>query len=132
MKRLIQVLAVAVAVTIVAAVVLLAPRFRNMASEYGTAEAIRDVKQYIQEHDGRWPDSPSELGDKYPVGGIVHVDYSMTSRRLIESPALLREAVRPRSGRFYTYPHYEEMIDELHAVLRETNQSEQAMRGNRR
>lgn len=129
MKRLIQVLAVVVALLIVGTAILLVPIFHNMASEYGTAEAIRDVKQYIQQHDGRWPESASELGDKYPVGGKVHLDYSMTSRRLIESPELLREAVRPRSGRFYTYPHYDEMITELHAVLRKTNQSEQPAHG---
>lgn len=124
MKRLLQVLAIAAAVIIVSIVALLAPKFRNMASEYGTAAAIGDLKQYIQQHDGRWPESPSDLGDKYPVGGEVHVDYSMTSSRLIENPELLREAVRPSSGKFYTYPHYDELIDDLHATIRETNQNE--------
>jgi len=102
-----------------------------MASEYETAEAIRDLKQYVQQHDGQWPESASDLGGRFPVAGKVHIDYSMTSDRLIESPALLRNAVRPRSGKFYTYPHYDEMIHELHAVLRETNQSDQAVSDNR-
>ena len=124
MKRLFQGLAVMVSVTIVATVALLIPRFRNMASEYGTAEAIQDVKQYLQQHEGRWPESPTELGDKFPVGGKVHVDYSMTSARLIESPALLREAIRPISGKFYTYPHYDKMIADLQATLEETNRSD--------
>ena len=123
MNRLLQILAVAVAVMIVTALFLLIPRFRNMASEYGTAEAIQDLKQYVQQHDGRWPESASDLEGKYPTGGKVHVDYSVTSDRLIGDLAILRDAVRPRSGNFYTYPHYDEMIRELHAVLRKTNQA---------
>lgn len=121
MKRWIRILAVAGAAVIVTGAILLVPRFRNMESEYATAQAIGDLKEYLRAHDGRWPESPADLGGKYPVGGSVHVDYSMTSARLIESPSLLREAVRPRSGRFHTFPHYEEMIWSLHEALKESN-----------
>ncbi len=121
MKRLVKIFALAVAVTIAMTLALGVPRLRNMASEYATAEAIRDLEKYVQQHDGRWPESSSDLGDKYPAGGSVHVDYTATSERLIENPELPRNAVRPSSGKFYTYPHYDETIRGLHAVLRETN-----------
>lgn len=96
-----------------------------MASEYATAEAIRDLEQYVREHDGKWPQSTADLGDKYPAGGAVHVDYSVTADRLLEDPELLRDSVRPSSGKFFTFPHYDERIRGLHAVLREKNQRAQ-------
>lgn len=124
MKRTLRILVIAVVTVLVTAVAGLIPKFRAMESEYATAQAIGDLKDYLRLHDGRWPASPDDLGGRYPVNGSVHVDYSMTSARLIESPWLLREAVRPRSGRFQTFPHYDEMIDELHGALKETNLEE--------
>ena len=129
MKRFFQIMAVAIAVLAVAGAGLLIPRLRNMSSEYGTAQAIRDVKEHLQSHGGKWPVSPADLGGKFPVNGSVHVDYSVTSARLIESPALLRDSIRPRSGRFHTFPHCDEMIRDLHEVLKETNQRETAPSG---
>ena len=131
MKRLILLIFASVALAIVGAAVSLVPRFRNMGSEYGTIEAIGDLKEYLRTHDGQWPSKPEDLGSKYPVGGRVYVDYSMTASRLIENPLLLKDAVRPCSGRFYTYPHYDEKIHELHVILLETNQSDPRV-GNRR
>lgn len=123
MKRPLRIMIVAVALLIVAGAGMIIPRFLNMRSEYGTSRAIADLKEHLRSNGGRWPVSAEELGGNYPVNGSVHVDYSMTSARLIESPWLLREAVRPRSARFDTFPHYDAMIGELHEVLRETNPS---------
>ena len=104
-------------VLLVAAAVaaILVPKFRNMKSEYGTVGAIHDLQEFVRQHDGKWPASSADLGGKYPVGGKVAIDYTMTASRLIEDPVLLREAVRPRSGKFYTYPHYQKRLNELHA-----------------
>jgi hypothetical protein len=120
-KRPLRIMIVAVALLVAAGLGMMVPRFLNMRSEYGTSRAIADLKEHLRSNEGRWPVSAEELGGKYPVNGSVQVDYSMTSARLIESPRLLREAVRPRSGRFDTFPHYDAMIGELHEVLRETN-----------
>jgi hypothetical protein len=132
MRRLFQILAAAVVLAAVVGAALVIPIFRNMSSEYGAIGAIHDLEEYIRQHDGRWPASPGDLGGKYPIGGEVYLDYSMTSSRLIESPRLLREAVRPKSGKFYTYPHYDEKINELHAVIRSANQSQKAEDDTRR
>lgn len=121
MTRARRIMAIAVVVVIAAVAGMMVPRFLNMRAEYGTSRAIDDLKVHLRANGGRWPVSAEELGGKYPVNGSVHVDYSMTSGRLLESPWLLREAVRPRSGRFDTFPHYDAMIGELHEVLRETN-----------
>lgn len=124
MKWLAKLFLAAVLLGIAAVAAIMIPKFRNMKSEYGTAQAIRDLTEFVTEHDGRWPASSAELGGKYPTGGEIVIDYTMTSSRLIENRSLLREAVRPRSGKFYTYPDYEEKLDGLHAALREAKARE--------
>jgi len=114
--------ALLLAVATIAAI--LVPKFLNMKSEYGTAEAIDALSKFVREHDGRWPASPSELGGKFPADGEVVIDYTMTSPRLIENRSLLREAVHPRSGKFYTYPHYQRDLDRLHVEMREAKANE--------
>jgi hypothetical protein len=109
----------AVLLAVAAVASILAPRFRNMQSEYATAEAIHELNVFVLANDGRWPVSPADLRGKFPADGEVVIDYTMTSSRLIENRSLLREAVRPRSGKFYTYPHYEQKLDGLHAALLE-------------
>jgi hypothetical protein len=131
MKRLIQIIALIFVALIIVSAVSLYPKFENMKSEYDTAQAIRDIEVYLRENQGSWPRSPEQLGNKYLPGGKVVVDYSASSGQLIASPNTLRSAVRPRSGKFYTYPHYDWQIDDLLLVLRETNNSEQAVAPNR-
>ena len=125
MKRLLQIVALVVVALIVAVAISVYPRFSNMKAEYGTAQAIRAIETHVRENDGQWPSSPEELQNNYPRGGHVTIDYSTTSSELIADPEKLRTAVRPKSGKFYTYPHYDEMLDELLLALRETNNSEQ-------
>ena len=123
MKWPLRIFFAALLLVVVSVAALLVPKFRNMKSEYGTVEAIHDLQEFARQHDGKWPTSPADLGGKYPVGGEVFIDYAMTSPRLIEDRALLHEAVRPRSGKFYTYPHYQERLGELYSVLREANKT---------
>ena len=126
MKRLIQIIALLLIGFGILVAIELYPKLKNMSSEYGTAEAIRDIETYLQENEGLWPDSPEKLGGKYPLDGDVLIDYSVQSNDLIENPDKLNEAVRPRSGKFLTYPHYEWQLEGLLIVLRETSKSEQA------
>ena len=124
MKWPLKLFIAAVLLTAAAVAATLVPKFRNMKSEYRTAEAIHDLTRFVSQHDGKWPSSPADLGGKYPADGEVIIDYTMTSTRLIENRSLLREAVRPQSGKFHTYPHYEKKLDELHAALREAHRSD--------
>ena len=121
MKKLIKITALIVVALIIMIAVALYPKLQNMGSEYATAQAIRDIEDHLRENQGRWPSSPEKLKNKYPLDGAVIIDYSATSRELVGTPDRLRSAVRPRSGKFYTYPHYDSQIAELLSVLRETN-----------
>jgi hypothetical protein len=107
-------------VSVIGVGVILTPKFRNMKAEYGTVEAIHELSSFARENDGRWPSGPADLGGKYPAGGEVYIDYGMTCSRLLADPALLKQSVRPKSGKFLTYPHYEEKLAGLLAVIRES------------
>ena len=98
---------------------LLGPQFWNMKSEYMTAGAIHDLEAYAQEHAGKWPTLPADLGDEDRKG--VWIDYSMTSDRILATPELLRASVRPESGKFYTYPRYDEDLESLLEAIRKAN-----------
>lgn len=93
MKRLLQILAALVILTIICTIALLAPKFRNMSSEYGTAQAIRDLKDYVEAHKGQWPSHPDDLGGSYPTGGEVVIDYTITSGEIVGHRELLKSAV---------------------------------------
>jgi len=119
MKRLLKIFIAAILLAIAYVAAFLVPKLRNMKSEYGTVEAIHDLQEFARQHDGKWPTSPADLSGKYPADGEVVIDYTMTSPRLIKNRDLLGEAVRPRSGKFYTYPHYQERLNELYGTLRD-------------
>lgn len=113
MKKLIKI-TISLLVTIVIGIaVILYPKFSNMKSEYGTGQALRNISNYVLKNDGKWPSSPGALDDRYTAGSGVFVDYSVTTDELIENPDKLKEAVRPESGKFYTYPHYQRDLDAL-------------------
>ena len=124
MRKLAKLFGVLLLAVAIASILILKPKFDNMASEYGTAAAISDIAGYLRNHQGKWPASPAELGypatpgKKDPV-----IDYSLDSKRILANPGLLDTAVRPRDGRFYTYPHHRRDLDGLLEVLRETNPS---------
>lgn len=51
MKRSLRIMAIAGVAVILTAVVVLIPKLRNMESEYATARAIGDLKEYPHTHD---------------------------------------------------------------------------------
>lgn len=125
MKRFLKIPGVIVILLMAALIWGLYPKFSNMSSEYGTAGAIGDIESFVIENDGKWPSSSKDLKDRYPVGGKVSIDYSITSEEIIADPAKLKEAVRPRSGKFYTYPHYDQQIENLLKVLKASRERAQ-------
>ena len=126
MKRIPTILGIALLAVVVVAAISLIPRFRNMKAEYRTIEAIDDIQDYLRQNKGKWPSGPELMGNKYPIGSEVVIDYSMTSERLLQNRKLARDAVHPQSNRFYTRPGYPAKLDELIAVIKETN-TEQAV-----
>jgi len=124
-KRVLKIVTASIAALMISLVVTFYPKLSNMKSEYDTAQAIRDLSQYLRENEGRWPASPDDLNGDYHQDGDVVVDYSINSSTLIENPELLPLSVRPRSGKFLTYPYYEEDLSSLLLTLKETNPSKE-------
>lgn len=122
MKRFLKITCLILITLAIAMVVILYPIFSNMRSEYGTGQAVRDITSYVRKNEGKWPSSPEELENKYPVGGKVVIDYSVTADELIADPDKLQEAVRPKSGKFYTYPHYNQHLDDLLRTLKQVRE----------
>lgn len=124
MRKLAKLFGVLLLAVAIASILILKPKFDNMASEYGTVAAIRDIEDYLRTHQGRWPTSPADLG--YPASPGKKdpvIDYTLDSRRILANPGLLDRAVMPKAGRFYTYPHHRGNLARLLEVLRETNAS---------
>lgn len=91
-------------------------RIDKMKAEYATAAAIRELTIHVARHHGEWPSSPAELANK-PTDE-VWIDFSMSSDRILADPEILKEAVRPKSGSFQTYPHYERDLRSLLETIR--------------
>ena len=127
MKPLFGIVALILLAAVVSITVSLYPKLSNMNSEYETAQAIRDIDVYLRENEGMWPTSADDLGGIYPIGGDVTIDYDVTSAEILAQPELLRNSIRPRSGKFLTYPHYDMQIDSLVETLQETKPSEQCV-----
>lgn len=117
MKKLIKITAILLIAIVIGIGVILYPKLSNMSSEYSTGQAVRNLTDYVLENEGKWPGSPSDLDDRYPAGSGVFIDYSVNADKLIENPDKLKEAVRPESGEFYTYPHYQRDLDALLTAL---------------
>lgn len=94
---------------------------RRLKAEYETAGAIRDLERYVRENNGKWPTSSAALGKGYRDAVII--DYSMSAERILSAPELLRDAVRPSSGKFRTYPNYEQDLKSLLKAIREAKDS---------
>lgn len=52
MKRIFQIIALIVVALIIMIAVSLYPRFKNMGSEYATAQAIRDIEAHLRQNQG--------------------------------------------------------------------------------
>ena len=120
MKRIILATGIILLVLIIAVVVIMYPRFSNMGSEYATADAIHSIEEYVRSNDGQWPASAKELHGARISSEDVFIDYTVTSSELIADPDRLRKAIRPQSGKFYTYPYYEKKLEFLLRALQET------------
>lgn len=116
-----KILALCLVGLLVALLFIMGPRLRGLKAEYETVGAIRDLEAYVRENDGKWPTSSAALGKGYRDEVII--DYSMSAERILSAPELLRDAVRPSSGKFRTYPNYERDLESLLKAIREAKGS---------
>lgn len=123
MKKALRILGILIIVFTIIIVGSLYPKFSNMKSEYATATTIHYIQRYIEEN-GEWPRSASDLKLDKSNENLVHINYKITTKKLLENPVLLNESIRPVSGEFYTYPHYErDLVALLQAIKDSKNNS---------
>lgn len=91
-------------------------RVRNLTAEYASAAAIRDLTNHVEANRGEWPSSPGQLAHRPP--DEAWIDFSISSDRILTAPEILKEAVRPKSGSFKSYPHYERDLGSLWEAIR--------------
>ncbi|QJE96568.1 hypothetical protein [Luteolibacter luteus] len=103
-RKCLQILLLAVVVAVLACLWLIGPKIGNMKAEYATAEVIRDLTTYVAGHDGEWPSSAAAFRKEVPTD--VWIDYSLTAERILATPEILKDSVRPKAGKFQTYPHH--------------------------
>jgi hypothetical protein len=101
------------AVLVLVVVASLWPKLSNMKSEYVTAGVIRYIGTFIERTGGQWPRSWTDLGKDYSE--FTDVNFSLDPSTATKDDVL--GAVKPKSGRYYTYPHSKEdllsVYDEL-------------------
>lgn len=92
-------------------------RVANMKAEYATAEAVSELTAYVVAHEGEWPPSAEALRRK--PSEDIWIDYSLSSESILAKPEILEEAVRPKTGRFQTYPYHKQNLRSLLKAIRE-------------
>ena len=117
-KLLIIISSVTIALMVTVAGIYLYPKFSNMNSEYATASAIQKIRQHI-EKTGEWPKSLSDLNLDKSNEMHVYINYDVTTDEILENPLLLKESIRPQSGKFYTYPHYKQGLDTILQTIKD-------------
>ena len=78
---------------------------RDMNAEYGTAQTIGKVGEYIEAHDGRWPTNWDEIEPWPGVRELVVVKFDVDVDRLIEDPEAIQSTIVPITGPYDVYPH---------------------------
>lgn len=90
---------------------------RQLKAEYNAAQVIRDVTQYVQAQQGRWPASWNDIPNGAFARQYVIIRFDVTPAELLDDPALMQSAIRPISGEYLTYPHAERQLNELREIL---------------
>jgi hypothetical protein len=90
---------------------------RRLKSEYGTAQVIRDVTQYVQTHQGNWPRSWADIPEGEYAHSYVKLRFDVDPKELVANPQLIQTTITPLSGEYRTYPHAERQLNELRDEL---------------
>ncbi len=115
MKRILVVVACLALACLAVVAWALGPKLANMSSEYETARVIRETQEFVRKTQGQWPKSWADLG-------LEDMSAHTRMRFDIDPATATREdilsAIRPRSGRYLTYPHADRDLAVLFEELR--------------
>lgn len=92
----------------------LAPKLKNLKSEYGTADAIRATEAFVKEHHGQWPKSWSDLGMSNQ-DALTTMNFNLNPNTATKETVLT--AIQPRNGKYYTFPHSVWMLENVYAEM---------------
>jgi hypothetical protein len=94
-------------------------QYPNLTHEYATAGVIADVQEFVENHDGQWPESWSDIGSGRDLSEHTVVRFDLTTQDFIDDPALIHEAIRPVTGKYITYPHAQRQLENLLETIKE-------------
>ncbi len=97
------------------------PQVSNLTNEYTTAAVIRDLDVFVTKNPGAWPTSWQELGDGSDRSECTHFRFDITVAELLARRELIYEVIRPVTGKYLTYPHAKEQLDEVFGKLKESD-----------
>lgn len=95
------------------------PKISNLNNEYITAQVIGDLDQYVAAHPGAWPKNWKELGKGLDRSQYTRFRFDLTVEQILAQPELIYDAAQPVTGRYLTYPHAREQLDEVVRKLKE-------------
>lgn len=96
------------------------PQVSNLTNEYTTAAVICDLDAFVAKNPGAWPTSWQDLGDGSDRSDYTYFRFDITVAELLAQPELIYPAVRPVTGKYLTYPHAKEQLDEVMRKLKES------------
>lgn len=88
----------------------------ELNSEYKTAGVIRDVTEFVESQDGRWPRNWSDLGHG-DLSEYVKMDFDVSVEELLADADRIHSAIVPVTGKYHTYPHATRQLNELRDIL---------------
>lgn len=91
----------------------------NMTHEYETARVIGDVQEFVEDNDGQWPESWSDIGSGRDWSEHTVVRFDLTAQDFLDNPALIHQAIQPVTGKYITYPHAQRRLEFLLETIRE-------------
>lgn len=107
-------LAIVLAALVCVATWIFGPPLLNMKSEYVTARVISDVRIFVEKNDGKWPKSWQDLGG-HDYTAFTTMNFNLDPDTASRDEVV--DAIQPRSGKYYTYPHAREQLESLYDAL---------------
>ena len=101
---------------------------RQLTAEYTTAQVIRSVIEYVETHNGAWPQSWDDLNGSVHDKKYVQIDFQADSGELLRTPSRIQTAIQV-TGKYTTYPHAARDLNRLLDVIREHHKSPSGSNG---
>lgn len=116
-KKILLLILTVVAVLIGLAVYWLREFSRDMSAEYGTAQTIDKVTQYVDAHNGSWPKDWSQIEPWPGAREFVVMPFEVDIDSLIDDPDAIHSTIVPITGPYNVYPYAKQDLELLRRTL---------------